>query len=135
MEAKLNKIKKAKNDDEVLKIIDKHFKTYSDWILRMTNDEILTFRVSKEEIQPNININRCVDISIVDDENLEFMIETGIIEYIDAYEPDNGDGPYEAGDIEYDNPNEYILTLKELIEHFIDENADSQYECVIKEQN
>jgi len=127
MDAK-TRLKNAKDDTEFLSILKNEFKTYHAWVLRLIEDEILTFRVSKTELHPNVNVYRCVEISIVDDESLEFMIETGLIEYIDEYEPDTGEEPFEKGDIEYDNPNKYILSLAELIEHFIDEEAETAYE-------
>jgi hypothetical protein len=57
------------------------------------------------------------------------MLETGIIEYIDSYEDEDGT-TYSPGELDSDEPHEYLMTLGELVEHLFEQEADADYDCI-----
>jgi hypothetical protein len=123
------KLEELDTDENILEYVKQNNESLSIWINRLINDEILTFRVSKCEFHPGVEAYRCVSISCSDDEPYEFLLETGIIEYIDLYEDEDGT-VYEPGELDSDEPHEYGLTLSALVEHLYDEEATTEYECI-----
>lgn len=123
------KLGSMENDESIMEFVKSESECLYKWIERVIDDEVLTFRVATCEFHPGVNANRCVSISCEDDDPYEFLIETGIIEYVDEYTDEDGN-TYAPGELDSDDPHEYNLTLNEFVEHMFEQEAPSDYTCI-----